>query len=101
MTYLASMRFTREEMTHPIAELSGGQQAKLFLLKIDLLGKNVLLLDEPTRNFSPLSQPELRQVCRDFQGAIITISHDRLFLREVCDVVYELKKDGLSLIDVE
>ena len=101
MTYLASMRFTREEMTHPIAELSGGQQAKLFLLKIDLLGKNVLLLDEPTRNFSPLSQPELRQVCSDFQGAIITISHDRLFLREVCDVVYELKKDGLSLIDVE
>ena len=95
MTYLGSMRFTADEMKHPINELSGGQQAKLFLLKMDLNGDNVLLLDEPTRNFSPLSQPELRKSFATFKGAIITISHDRQFLKEVCDKVLELTPNGL------
>ena len=101
MTYLGSMRFTTDEMHHPIQSLSGGQQAKLLLLKIDLLGQNVLLLDEPTRNFSPLSQPELRKLFKNFKGSIITISHDRMFLKEVCDQVYELKKDGLVRVEME
>lgn len=100
MTYLGSMRFTPDEMNHPIHSLSGGQQAKLLLLKIDLSGQNVLLLDEPTRNFSPLSQPELRKLFKHFEGSIVTISHDRLFLKEVCDQVYELKKDGFSRVEI-
>lgn len=95
MTYLGSMRFTADEMHHPVSALSGGQQAKLFLLKIDLAGQNVLLLDEPTRNFSPLSQPELRDLFQGFEGAILTISHDRQFLTDVCDYVYELTPTGL------
>ncbi|MDT2777462.1 ATP-binding cassette domain-containing protein [Enterococcus thailandicus] len=95
MTYLGSMRFTSEEMHHPVSALSGGQQAKLFLLKIDLAGQNVLLLDEPTRNFSPLSQPELRALFQQFEGAILVISHDRQFLKEVCEFVYELTPTGL------
>lgn len=101
MTYLGSMRFTADEMHHPIRSLSGGQQAKLLLLKIDLSGQNVLLLDEPTRNFSPLSQPELRKLFKGFEGSIITVSHDRMFLKEVCDQVYELKKDGLVRVEIE
>lgn len=96
MTYLGSMRYTIDEMNHPISGLSGGQQAKLFLLKMDLTGHNVLLLDEPTRNFSPLSQRELRKLFQTFTGAIITISHDRLFLQEVCDSVYELTPTGFE-----
>lgn len=101
MTYLGSMRFTTEEMHHSIRSLSGGQQAKLLLLKIDLSGQNVLLLDEPTRNFSPLSQPELRKLFKNFAGSIITISHDRMFLKEVCDQVYEMKKDGLARVEMD
>lgn len=101
MTYLGSMRFTTDEMHHPIQSLSGGQQAKLLLLKIDLAGHNVLLLDEPTRNFSPLSQPELRILFKNFAGSIITISHDRMFLKEVCDQVFELKKDGFVRVEME
>lgn len=95
MTYLGSMRFTSEEMKHPVSALSGGQQAKLFLLKIDLSRQNVLLLDEPTRNFSPLSQPELRALFQQFDGALLTISHDRQFLKDVCQIVYELTPNGL------
>ncbi|MBO5070687.1 MAG: ABC-F family ATP-binding cassette domain-containing protein, partial [Roseburia sp.] len=54
-TYLGSMKYTADEMSHPVAELSGGQKAKLLLLKMSMAGCDVLILDEPTRNFSPLS----------------------------------------------
>lgn len=56
--HLASLNFTYSEMHHPISELSGGQQGKLFLLQLVLTSPQFLLLDEPTRNFSPTSQPE-------------------------------------------
>lgn len=85
MTYLGSLRFDPDEMRHPISQLSGGQQAKLLLLKLNLMEVNVLLLDEPSRNFSPLSQAEVRQIFGDFPGAILAVSHDQLFLDQVCD----------------
>lgn len=83
-------------MEHSISELSGGQKAKIFLLKMSLSGANVLILDEPTRNFSPLSGPVIRKILREFPGAIISISHDRKFINEVCDKVYCLTEDGLK-----
>lgn len=95
MTVLGSALFTPEEMNQAINHLSGGQQAKLFLLKMSIEGSNIILLDEPTRNFSPLSQEELRQLFKDFSGGLITISHDLMFLEEVCDRVYEVTPEGL------
>ena len=95
-TFLGSLKFTAEEMNRPIRELSGGQKAKLFLLHLSMRGANVLILDEPTRNLSPLSNPVIRQLLKDFDGAIISVSHDRKYIAEVCDTVYELTKDGLS-----
>ena len=97
-TYLGSLRYTPDEMSHAIRELSGGQKAKLLLLKMSLSGANVLLLDEPTRNFSPLSGPEVRALLRSFPGAIISVSHDRKYLAEVADKVYALTADGLQII---
>ena len=94
-TRLGSMRFTHEEMTGRIDALSGGQRAKLLFLDMVLRGANVLLLDEPTRNFSPLSAPVVRAALRDFGGAIVSVSHDRKYLGEVCDIVYELTPEGL------
>ena len=95
-TYLGSMRYTPDEMFHPMSELSGGQKAKILFLKMILSGANVLLLDEPTRNFSPLSNPVIRQVLRNFGGSIISISHDRKYIEEVVDTVYELTPQGLA-----
>ncbi len=95
-TYLGSMKYTADEMFHPIAELSGGQKAKLLLLKMSLTEADVLILDEPTRNFSPLSAPEVRGILRQFPGAVISVSHDRKYLAEVCDKVYRLTKEGLA-----
>lgn len=94
-TYLGSMKYTADEMNHRIAELSGGQKAKLILLKLSMSGANVLILDEPTRNLSPLSGPVVRNALRSFSGAIISVSHDRRFMEEVCDSIYELTPDGL------
>lgn len=96
-TYLGSMKYTADEMSHPVAELSGGQKAKLMLLKMSLTEADVLILDEPTRNFSPLSGPEVRSIFKRFSGAIISISHDRKFMEEVCDKIYSLTADGLVL----
>lgn len=94
-TYLGSMKYTAQEMDHSIRDLSGGQKAKLLLLKMSMEHRNVLILDEPTRNFSPLSGPVIRELLRDFPGAIISVSHDRKYIREVCGRVLELRTDGL------
>lgn len=94
-TYLGSMKYTVSEMEHAIRELSGGQKAKLLLLKMSMEHRNVLILDEPTRNFSPLSGPVIRALLASFQGAIISVSHDRKYIGEVCDKVYELDEEGL------
>lgn len=99
-TWLGSMKYTADEMSHPIAELSGGQKAKVLLLKMSISGANVLILDEPTRNFSPLSNPVIRQVLREYTGAIISVSHDRKYINEVCNKVYELTPDGLVPVEV-
>lgn len=97
-TFLGSLKYTIDEMDHPIRELSGGQKAKVLLLKMSLSKANVLILDEPTRNFSPLSGPVIRKMLSEFPGAIISISHDRKYIDEVCDVVYELTENGLKNI---
>ena len=97
-TYLGSMKVTADEMDHALSALSGGQRAKILLLKLSLSGANVLILDEPTRNFSPLSGPVIRRMLREYPGAILSISHDRKFIREVCDDVYELNEAGLSRV---
>lgn len=98
-TYLGSMKYTREEMERPASALSGGQKAKIFLLKLSMSGANVLILDEPTRNFSPLSNPVIRQVLKGFGGAVISSSHDRKYIAEVCDRVYWLDGEGLREYD--
>ena len=97
-TYMGGMKFTREEMTGKIGNLSGGQQAKILFLDMILHSANVLLLDEPTRNFSPLSCPVVRDALGNFGGSIISVSHDRKYLDEVCDKVYELNESGLFVV---
>jgi ATPase subunit of ABC transporter with duplicated ATPase domains len=100
-TFMGGMKFTREEMEHKIGDLSGGQKAKLILLKLILDGCNVLVLDEPTRNLSPLSNPVIRGVLSEYKGTIISVTHDRKYLEEVATTVYELSKDGLKRIELD
>ena len=92
---LGSLRFKPEEMEQKIGDLSGGQKAKLLLLRLMLDGSQVLVLDEPTRNLSPLSNPVIRRSLAAYPGTILCVSHDRKFLKEVCTSVYQLTEDGL------
>lgn len=87
---LASLRFTPDDMKRKIKELSGGQKGKLLLLALTRSGADVLIMDEPTRNFSPLSGPVIRKMLAGFGGGIISVSHDRKFIDEVATNVYEL-----------
>ena len=97
-SYLGSMRYTTDEMTHACRDLSGGQKAKVVLLKMILDESNVLILDEPTRNFSPLSAPVIRDVLQRFGGTVIAVSHDRKFIEEVPDIVLKMDENGLHRV---
>lgn len=92
---LGSMKFTADEMNHPSAGLSGGQKAKLMFLMTAESGANVLLLDEPTRNLSPLSGPVIRELLAEYPGCIITVSHDRRLIQEVCTRTVTLTPEGV------
>ena len=100
-SYLASLNFSYPEMHHQIRSLSGGQQGKLLLLNLVLRKPNFLLLDEPTRNFSPTSQPEIRKLFATYPGGLVTVSHDRRFLKEVCTSIYRLTEHGLEVVDLQ
>ena len=98
-TLLGSLKFTPDEMRRPIAALSGGQKAKLLLAGLLLDGCDVLVLDEPTRNLSPLSCPVIREALSAYGGAILSVTHDRKFMREVCTDWYELTETGLRPLE--
>ena len=85
-------------MYRNISDLSGGQKAKLFFAKMNLDKAEVLILDEPTRNLSPLSKPEIIGALKAYKGAIIAVSHDKDFIDQVFDKVYELNIQGLKII---
>lgn len=100
-SHLASLNFSYPEMHQQIHSLSGGQQGKLLLLNLVLRKPNFLLLDEPTRNFSPTSQPEIRKLFATYPGGLVTVSHDRRFLKEVCTSIYSLTEHGLEVVDLQ
>ena len=94
-THLGALKFTTEEMEHDIRALSEGQKCKILLLRLILDRCDVLILDEPTRNLSPLSNPQVRNMLIEYGGCIIAVSHDRKFIENVCDKVYMLDENGL------
>lgn len=95
-TILACLQFTREEMEHSALNLSGGQKAKLFLAHMVLAKNQVIILDEPTRHFSPTSQPLIRELFLNYPGCIISVSHDQHFIQTVARKHYRLTENSLD-----
>lgn len=93
-TYLGSLKLTYEEMNRSISSLSGGEKAKIFFAKLILEKDNVMLLDEPTRNISPLSNKAFINSIKEYNGVLIAVSHDRNFVYQVFDNIYELDKEN-------
>lgn len=78
-----------------IGRLSGGERRRLFLLSILIKAPNVLLLDEPTNDLDIQTLTILEDYLDDFNGAVITVSHDRYFLDKVVDTILEVNENGL------
>ncbi|MEG0592749.1 MAG: ABC-F family ATP-binding cassette domain-containing protein [Coprobacillus sp.] len=80
----------------PIARLSGGEKRRLYLLKILMEAPNVLLLDEPTNDLDIETLQILEDYLDNFNGIIITVSHDRYFLDRICDHLFVFKDKTVS-----
>jgi ATP-binding cassette, subfamily F, member 3 len=93
---LGRFLFRNDMVFLPIRALSGGERARLSLLKMLLAGNNVLLLDEPTNHLDIESKEVFEEALLDFPGTIIVISHDRYFLRKIPTRILELGRDGLT-----
>jgi len=79
-----------------VSALSGGERARLTLLKLMLSGANVLLLDEPTNHLDIESKEIFEDALLDFPGTMIVISHDRYFLNKIPTKIFELGKNGIN-----
>ena len=82
---LGAMRFSGETIYKQMSALSGGERARVALIKLLLDRPNVLVLDEPTNHLDIASRDALEAALRDFAGTIIAVSHDRYFLTRVTD----------------
>ena len=78
-----------------IKNLSKGYKQRIGFAAALIGYPPVLILDEPTRNLSPLSNPVIRKLLKEFKGTIISVSHDRKYIDEVCNEIYELTPEGL------
>lgn len=81
------------ESERKISTFSGGEKVKFQLAKIMIKNPEFLILDEPTRNLSPLSNPVIRKILKEYPGSIISVSHDRKYIDEVCNKKIFIKKD--------
>lgn len=85
--------FTPDVQYNTIAKLSGGERRRLFLLSILMKAPNILLLDEPTNDLDIETLTILEDYLESFDGAVITVSHDRYFLDKVVNTILELPGD--------
>jgi ATP-binding cassette subfamily F protein 3 len=92
---LARFLFTGDMVFQEVSSLSGGERAKLSLLKTILSGANTLLLDEPTNHMDILSREAIEDALLDFTGTLLIVSHDRYFLSKVPTRIVELTNEGL------
>jgi ATP-binding cassette, subfamily F, member 3 len=87
---LGSMLFRGEEVFKEIGTLSGGQKARLVLLKLVLDGANCLLLDEPTNHLDILAKEAVEAALETFDGTVLLVSHDRYLVNEVAERIWEI-----------
>ncbi len=93
---LASFLFKGDDVFKPLSKMSGGERARVSLLKLMLKGSNFLLLDEPTNHLDSASREELEKTLKEYSGTLLIISHDRYFINKLADRILELKPDGVK-----
>ena len=88
---LKSFGFSLEDKAKKISEFSGGQQTKLAFIKLLLSKPDILLLDEPTNHLDISTVEWLEDYLKNYKRAVVIVSHDRMFIDKITDVVYEIE----------
>lgn len=84
-----------DDVFKPISALSGGERARISLLKLVLSGANFFLLDEPTNHLDAPSREALEGTLSEYEGTMLIISHDRYFINKLADRIIEITPEGV------
>ena len=93
---LGGMLFHGDDVFKEIGTLSGGQKARLVLLKLVLDGANCLVLDEPTNHLDIMARETVEAALTAFDGTVLVVSHDRYFINEVADRIWEIENHSVQ-----
>lgn len=93
---LAAFLFMGDDISKRISSLSGGEKARVALLKLMLSGANFLLLDEPTNHLDISSREALENAIAGYDGTVFAISHDRYFINKLADRVLWMNRNGME-----
>ena len=88
--------FALEDLERPIGTFSGGQQTKVAFIKLLLSRPDIMLLDEPTNHLDLPTIEWLEGYLKNYDKAVVIVSHDRLFLDRIADVTYEIEYHGIK-----
>ncbi len=89
--------FSEDDAFKKIGNLSGGEKARVALMRLIMDKPNFLILDEPTNHLDIYSREILEYALEDYDGTLVVVSHDRHFLESVVNKIYEITKDGSTL----
>ena len=93
-TALGRFRFRGDEVFKKLKLMSGGERARVNLLKLMLSGDNFLLLDEPTNHLDTFSRESLEKTLNEYEGTLLVISHDRYFVNKIADRILYMTDKG-------
>ncbi|HLR52518.1 MAG TPA: ABC-F family ATP-binding cassette domain-containing protein [Candidatus Avamphibacillus sp.] len=96
-TVLGNFLFSGDDVLKTVDSLSGGEKARLALVKLKMQNANLLILDEPTNHLDIDSKEVLEAALIDFPGTILFVSHDRYFINKIADQVVEMQQDGVTV----
>ena len=94
IAFLSGLLFSYDDICTPIQRLSGGEKSRLQLARLVLTDANFLLLDEPTNNLDIGSVEVLEAALQEFEGTVLTVSHDRYFLDKIVNRIVSIEEDG-------
>ena len=94
---LGRFQFDKEQVTTPLSQLSGGERARVAMLKLLLEDNNLLLLDEPTNHLDMGAKESLETALNEYEGTLVTVSHDRWFLDQVVNRIWEVHEGRITV----